>query len=847
VLNYAGQVAVNGEAFEGNGLFKFALVSDNGTSTYWSNDGTSVDGSEPLSSISVSVNGGLYSVLLGNTANQGMGSIDPQVFAQHSDAKLRVWFSDGVNEFQQLTPDRPFASVPYAFSAGNAETANSAPIANGAVTKSMLSSEVINELDRKITMDDLDPTVIADLNVSVADGSIGLSKLSSEVSNALKPAILSQPNSMVEVAGTSTYLTVDATGGNNFYQWKKDGVDIVGATSPTLSITDLNASQHEGSYTVVVSNAFGSATSSLAQIDVNGSLTEGLVGWWKFDETEGNIAYDSSGNGNDGNLTNGPTWVEGKIGGALNFDGVDDYVNFGVRSVFNLESEITVSLWIKASDYKYAQVISKSTLSGGFTWAFKWRVSTERFYFRMYDPSGQYETFLRYNQNPALNEWSNILFSYGNSNSNLYLNSNLEAEGDFTATLTNQTNPLLVGGAGSEMFLGLIDDVRIYDRALSADEVKALYELGEEPEQASGSDTTTVVNGTVADGSITTNQLSEQILKYLKPEITQQPTAGTIFADTNGTISVSAEGKYLTYQWKKNGVNLSGETNATLTITDANATQHDGNYSVVVSNDFGSVESGDLEIFIASWVPSLSENLEIWLDATDESMIVQSSNLVSLWKDKSNIGNDASQNTSTYQPTYSLDGMSGLPGIKFDSDKLQFSNNNLVNKMCFAVINPVRFYSNGGIFFASAEVNVQLRVIPISSNNLTQGKFQYAAQSPIYNTSGNLGVTSDESFINVSENSVVGFIFDSTLGFSVNGIYSDSQVPRNSSGASTYNQIGRKESYNNYASYDGYIGEIIIINSVQDIDRQKVEGYLAHKWGVESKLHSDHPYKNSAP
>ena len=139
---------------------------------------------------------------------------------------------------------------------------------------------------------------------------------------------------------------------------------------------------------------------------------------------------------------------------------------------------------------------------------------------------------------------------------------------------------------------GLIDDIRIYDRALSAVEVKALYELGEQPVQESGSGTTTVVNGTVADGSITTNQLSEQILKYLKPEITQQPTAGTIFADTNHTFSVSAEGKYLTYQWKKNGVNLAGETNATLTITDANATQHDGNYSVVVSNDFGSVESG---------------------------------------------------------------------------------------------------------------------------------------------------------------------------------------------------------------------------------------------------------------
>ena len=62
-----------------------------------------------------------------------MGAIDPAVFAQHSDAKLRVWFSDGVNGFQQLSPDRPFASVPYAFSAGTAQTAGSAPIANGAV------------------------------------------------------------------------------------------------------------------------------------------------------------------------------------------------------------------------------------------------------------------------------------------------------------------------------------------------------------------------------------------------------------------------------------------------------------------------------------------------------------------------------------------------------------------------------------------------------------------------------------------------------------------------------------------------------------------------------------------
>ena len=74
---------------------------------------------------------------------------------------------------------------------------------------------------------------------------------------------------------------------------------------------------------MVVSNAFGSVTSSVAQIDVNGSLTEGLVGWWKFDETDGTVASDSSGNGNDGTLTNGPLGQK-ENWRSLEFDGVND-------------------------------------------------------------------------------------------------------------------------------------------------------------------------------------------------------------------------------------------------------------------------------------------------------------------------------------------------------------------------------------------------------------------------------------------------------------------------------------------------------------------------------------------
>ena len=79
VLNYAGQVTVNGEAFDGAGLFKFALVNADGT-TYWSNDGKSVDGSEPQASIAVPVSGGLYSIFWAIPPSRAWVQLIPQSF-----------------------------------------------------------------------------------------------------------------------------------------------------------------------------------------------------------------------------------------------------------------------------------------------------------------------------------------------------------------------------------------------------------------------------------------------------------------------------------------------------------------------------------------------------------------------------------------------------------------------------------------------------------------------------------------------------------------------------------------------------------------------------------------------
>ena len=247
VINYAGQVAVDGEAFDGEGLFKFAIVNDSGSITYWSNDGNSTAGSEPTASVSVSVSGGLYSVLLGNSAIQGMYEIDTAVFQQNGDAKLRVWFNDGVNGFQQLTPDRPFASVPYAISAGNASYAEIAP---GSIQGSML-----------------DASLLADLNSSLEDGSVSIAKMDPNLVRYFVPEISTSPAAVSIIQGVDTTLSVQADGKFLSYQWQKNGVNINGQNTPSLFLTNTSASD-DANYSVVITNDWGSVTSPLARVTV---------------------------------------------------------------------------------------------------------------------------------------------------------------------------------------------------------------------------------------------------------------------------------------------------------------------------------------------------------------------------------------------------------------------------------------------------------------------------------------------------------------------------------------------------------------------------------------------------
>ena len=128
LVNYQGRVAVDAVNFEGAGLFRFALVNEDGTITFWSNDGTSAAGSEPTDAVSLAVAKGLYSVLLGDLALVNMTAIPASVFT-NPDVRLRVWFDDGLNGSQLLTPDQRLAPATY--------------VADGAVTSASIAAGAV--------------------------------------------------------------------------------------------------------------------------------------------------------------------------------------------------------------------------------------------------------------------------------------------------------------------------------------------------------------------------------------------------------------------------------------------------------------------------------------------------------------------------------------------------------------------------------------------------------------------------------------------------------------------------------------------------------------------------------
>lgn len=128
ILAYQGRIAVSGAPFTGTGSFKFSLVDAAGTTAWWSNDGSGAGGSEPAGAVLVGVEGGLFSVLLGDTTRANMTVVPASVFGNQA-VYLRIWFSPSgiTGSFERLTPDRRLAAAGYAMLAQDSRSLNGQP------------------------------------------------------------------------------------------------------------------------------------------------------------------------------------------------------------------------------------------------------------------------------------------------------------------------------------------------------------------------------------------------------------------------------------------------------------------------------------------------------------------------------------------------------------------------------------------------------------------------------------------------------------------------------------------------------------------------------------------------
>ena len=198
--------------------------------------------------------------------------------------------------------------------------------------------------------------------------------------------------------------------------------------------------------------------------------SSGLVAHWKLDETNGATAVDSVG-GLDGTLINGPLWTTGQLDGALDFDGTNDYIEVPHSSDLNLQSAFTVTAWIYNDSMSDAyRVISKETnglndnywiaLQAGELWA------------------GVGGSFFNAPATFEANTWYHIAVSFDDADNqvSIYVNGELSQEYSTSATISSNTDPLYIGSnwQGSKFWDGALDDVRIYDRALSASQVAAI-------------------------------------------------------------------------------------------------------------------------------------------------------------------------------------------------------------------------------------------------------------------------------------------------------------------------------------------------------------------------------------
>ncbi len=217
-----------------------------------------------------------------------------------------------------------------------------------------------------------------------------------------------------------------------------------------------------------------------------------LVGWWKMDDEKSNVAVDYSGYDNYGTLMGGPKFVEGYLGDALSFDGADDFVNCGVSDSVNKVDSVSVAAWIKVNVLGRDHKIASNQSGTGYKMGvytnnmveFEIRNATNQATLNRTAPGG---TVLQ------AGVWYHVVGVYEKGKAiRTYVNGKLDRELATAEVVGTSPGALMLGReaqAGAYWWNGLMDDVRVYSKALTSEEIQKVMQgdplLAWDPQPAS--------------------------------------------------------------------------------------------------------------------------------------------------------------------------------------------------------------------------------------------------------------------------------------------------------------------------------------------------------------------------
>jgi len=204
-------------------------------------------------------------------------------------------------------------------------------------------------------------------------------------------------------------------------------------------------------------------------------IQAGLVSYWNFDEETGDIINDIVGN-NDGTINGKPTWVDGIIGGGLEFNGNNNYIDCGADVSLDITDTLTITAWVAIATFgNWDGVVTKGVNSGPYAMQL-WGDGALRFSPNWGSPAG-FKGAGSFNTNTKMvaGEWNHAAITYDGAKARFYINGIPDTlEVDQAFTFGTNTDSLILGcdfPGGDEYFDGVMDEVLIFSRALTEAEI----------------------------------------------------------------------------------------------------------------------------------------------------------------------------------------------------------------------------------------------------------------------------------------------------------------------------------------------------------------------------------------